>query len=233
MENFIIMSNKSIIDYYLLLKTHCEKPMMTLTSNNYSPTFELSGIRIYYGKIQEKPDGTLVCSHTFPEKIKVENNFCSDFYLLFQSILDELEEYIWLVDLECFNLQYLNENDFDTVESYLDSIRVDNIAYLSNSPGFLKQFAPLVKDDWNQLWGFKKTLLNVRTLINCYPITDISQNIPPEIDIIFNNYDGAYWELFTKDKSLIEMAKKSLYSKFTKVVPVRIVDTSLIKSFSI
>ena len=193
---------------------------------------ELSGIRIYYGEIETRKDGTLICSHNFPEELKIKYHFCSDFYLLFQTILPELQVDFWLVDLECFNLCNLNDDDFNKLESYLDSTQCDDSHYMLENSEFLGKFSRLVQDDWNQLCGLKKPLTKkIKELAYHHPFNDISQEIPAEIEVIFDNFDGAYWSFFSKNSSLCKTIKQDLYKRFRKEnVEIKVIDISFKES---
>ena len=204
---------------------------MTLTLNDDRQFSDLPGIRIYYGEIQEKEDGTIVCSHTLPLKLISKNNFCSDFYLLFSSILPKLGNNIWLLDIECFDFGNLSDYELEKIEIKLDSIMIDNVAYLVDGQYFVKHFAPFVRDDWNRLWILQQPLPDIIDLITWYQNSDLFQKLSPYVDVIFDNYDGAYWSCFVRDSSLLKIIKQDLYKKFQKEdIEIIIIDISFKES---
>jgi hypothetical protein len=197
--------------------------MLKSKDNN---SFDIDGIRIYYGEIQEQEDGRICCSHTLFSKTRTNNYFCSDFYLLFESFLLSLDQYYWLVDLECFDFENMDNLEMISIENILSSVNIKNRVYLIDQMIFVKKLASLVKNDWNRLWGIKKYFSSIDEIVNCYINNDLSNNLLSYVDFIFDNYDGAYWSFFSKDASLIEIIRKDLYKRFIENIEIKIIDIS-------
>lgn len=152
--------------------------------------------------------GVLV--HRWPSSFDPEDREESTFSSAFASVLCALASHSWLVSQTGIAVpQEEHDPRADGIAELLERSYVkEEMCYVSES-GFLARYARYVKGGWNRLYGFRQPVPDIDAVLGfsddpAYECGAV--NTHPEllrlVDVIFVNFDGAYWAFFSKPQQL-------------------------------
>jgi hypothetical protein len=154
---------------------------------------------------------------TPPRPMLPDGNPASQFSWFFKSILSDLDAYYWLVD---------RSDGFRALgEDSPDSQRITNLLYpdSDDSPSpdatagrflhhsrLMTEIAPFVRDDWNSLHGFARLPADPDRVYELRETNERGRDFLPLLDVLLENWDAAFWHLYTRNRSLIERVRADL-----------------------
>jgi hypothetical protein len=154
----------------------------------------------------------------------------SEFSFYFGGILPRLSWLVWFADEDAFQfpLEWLFNEDAGGSDPFRDvEQRRTWIAQQGDragtrtvidpnwilQPGFVQDYARFVSDDWNSLYGFGEPPANWRTWMKGRGRGELAARarfLEATIEVCFFSIDGAYWEVFARDRDLVEQVRQEL-----------------------
>ena len=122
----------------------------------------------------------------------------STFAVFFKPILPQLEKIHWLYETQPFS--YSPEPTGELVKALVEM--PDNNGYFAPST-LLPKFAAYVCDDWSSLFGFYA--MPNAPLIFAHLNPRNYQFMSRNIDFFFFSIDGAYWNFYTKNETILKI----------------------------
>jgi len=153
--------------------------------------------------------GVLV--HRWPSSFDPEDREESTFSSAFASVLSALANHSWLVFQTGFAVpQEEDDPRADGMAELLDRSYVKEEMCHVSERGFLPRYARYVTGGWNRLYGFREPVSDIDAVVGfsddpAYECGAV--NTHPEllhlVDVIFVDFDGAYWAFFSKSQQLV------------------------------
>lgn len=78
------------------------------------------------------------------------------------------------------------------------------------APGLLPHFAPCVREDWNELFGFPDPVPDPGEWVRRRFLSAPQPHIAATATLCFLCVDGAYWEFFARDRELVDTVRRDL-----------------------
>ena len=177
---------------------------------------DFPGIQIYYQGIAAPARQPLLQGQQLP--------VCSDFKVLFAPVLPSLNHLAWLFEEEAFAMGKLIALDRDEeVEARLEQFAWEDDSYLVTDRQLIADLAAIVSDDWNRIWGLRQ------------PVAEFSSAgfddaaFRDQLEFVFDNYDGAYWALYSRNSSLLDEAESHVRSLAASIAYLRIEQASFMQ----
>lgn len=143
----------------------------------------------------------------------------SKFYLYFKNLIFKVENSLWILNKDSFNLpiDWFPDSESD-IKVELDEFESSIIAlkgeYMLVDNSFMKKYGGYVKDDWNELlcfYGDSVYFEEVVELKETSSADDLKNlilnkevNSEMNFEFLMNNWDSVYWELITQKDEYYE-----------------------------
>lgn len=171
--------------------------------------FDIPGIRICrIAPVEVTPAGKAAPRARLPN-----GEMASDFSYYFKSILSDLDACYWLLDVS-EGFRWLTEGGAfaQRILELLDSGPEDEersspvlpVEHFHHEPRLISEIAPYVRDDWNSLYGFAQLPADPACVVALWTKSEQSSEFLKRADLIFENWDGAFWTFYTNNAALVE-----------------------------
>lgn len=154
---------------------------------------------------------------TPPRPVLPDGYPASQFSWFFKSILSDLDACYWLVDhSDGFRALGENSPDSQRVTNLLNPDPTDSPSSdiaptrFLHAPRLMTEIAPFVRDDWNSLHGFVRLPADPDRVYELRESNERGRDFLPLVDVLFENWDAAFWHLYTRNTSLIDRVRADL-----------------------
>jgi len=144
-------------------------------------------------------------------------DYIESFNFLFRPIFEYLTDCYWLICFDSLDLselygpydeksgEYTPDEKLKRFEESLEYVPDDNPQMLYLNSSLIPEYASYIREDWNKMFAFKKPLRLPSEWYEKYAATfnsgkESAKFIEQTVDFCFLNWDGAYWEFYTRDK---------------------------------
>lgn len=180
--------------------------------------FDIPGIRIE--RAAAGSSGMAVpADQARPRPMLPNGREASDFSWFFRSILPELDAYYWLLDTaEGFrgldedtpSARRLSELLGHGPDKRNAESCVSPVDLFRHKRRLMTEIAPYVRDDWNSLYGFERLPANPVRIVELWNKDENQPAFLEQVDVFFENWDGAFWMFYTHQAALVEKVRNDL-----------------------